>query len=122
MPDCTGEEMLIEVLSHLPIKDIDSILRISTSIPTTMPYITSQFQPRNKGDRPKVIPEDSENFAFLGQFVEIPEDVVFTVEYSVRSAMMAVYNLLNIKKEIPPIYKGYLNPKVLLDAFIALNR
>jgi oleate hydratase len=43
------------------------------------------------------------SLAFVSQFVEIPEDVVFTVEYSVRVAQMAVYELLTIDREIPPI-------------------
>lgn len=43
------------------------------------------------------------NFVFISQFVEIPEDVVFTVEYSVRAAQMAVYELLEIKRPIPPV-------------------
>jgi myosin-crossreactive antigen len=37
---------------------------------------------------------NSRNLAFVSQFVEVPEDVVFTVEYSVRAAQMAVYQLL----------------------------
>jgi myosin-crossreactive antigen len=45
----------------------------------------------------------SKNLAFVSRFVEIPEDVVFTVEYSVRVAQMAVYELLGITREIPPI-------------------
>jgi oleate hydratase len=71
-----------------------------------MPFIASQFMPRVKGDRPDVVPEGAKNFAFIGQFCEIPDDVVFTVEYSVRSALIAVYMLLDIKKEIPPVFKG----------------
>ena len=39
--------------------------------------------------------------AMVSQFVEIPEGVVFTVEYSVRTAMTAVYDFLSINKEIP---------------------
>jgi len=35
--------------------------------------------------------------------VEIADDVVFTVEYSVRAAQMAVYTMLGIDREIPPI-------------------
>ena len=55
--------------------------------------------PRAAGDRPA----PSKNLAFISQFVEIPEDVVFTVEYSVRVAQTAVYQLLKIDREIPPI-------------------
>ena len=42
------------------------------------------------------------NLAFISQFVEISDDVVFTVEYSVRVAQMAVYEFLHIDK-IPPV-------------------
>jgi len=39
----------------------------------------------------------------VSQFVEIPDDVVFTVEYSVRAAQMAVYQLLASERQVPPI-------------------
>ena len=42
--------------------------------------------PRVRGHRPPPVPYGSRNFAFISQFVEIPDDVVFTVEYSVRVA------------------------------------
>ena len=97
MSDCTGEELLTELLYHWGAKDqIPAIMKTVKVIPCMMPYITSQFLPRVKGDRPEVIPEGSKNLAFLGQFTEIPDDCVFTVEYSVRSAIMAVYKLLGI--------------------------
>ena len=86
-----------------------------------MPFITSQFLPRSKGDRPQVIPEGSKNLAFVGQYCELPDDVVFTVEYSVRSAQTAVYSLLGLEKEPPPVYKGQYDPRVLLKAFMALH-
>lgn len=72
-----------------------------------MPYITSQFMPRNSiGDRPRVIPEGSRNYAFIGQFVELDGDVVFTVETSVRTAMMAAYGLTRIDRKVLPLYQG----------------
>jgi len=61
------------------------------------------FMPRSKFDRPLPVPENSNNLAFISQFVEIPDDVVFTVEYSVRAAQMAVYKLLKIARPVPPI-------------------
>jgi len=67
-----------------------------------MPYASALFSRRVVQDRPLVIPKGACNFAFLGQFVELPEDTVFTVEYSVHSAMHAVYNLLHVDKPIPP--------------------
>jgi oleate hydratase len=68
-----------------------------------MPYITSMFMPRIPGDRPLPVPIEAKNLAFISQFVEIPLDTVFTVEYSVRAAQMAVYELLRIKRPIPPV-------------------
>jgi len=83
-----------------------------------MPYITSMFMPRLKGDRPPPVPPDTRNFAFISQFVEIPEDVVFTVEYSVRVAMMAVYELLGLRKAIPPVTPHDHAFRTRLDALV----
>jgi myosin-crossreactive antigen len=41
--------------------------------------------------------------AFISEFVEIPDDVVFTVEYSVRAAQIAASELLGIERKIPPV-------------------
>ena len=119
MRDCTGEEMLIELLHHLHLEDeIDEIMEtVVNVIPCMMPYIDSQFQPRKMSDRPKVVPEGSTNFAMISQFVEIPEDMVFTEEYSVRAARTAVYTLFNVKnKKICPVSPYKKNPKVLKEA------
>jgi len=84
-----------------------------------MPFITSQFLTRGPGDRPKVIPEGS-NLAFVGQFVEMPLDTVFTVEYSVRGAEMAVYGLMGIDKKPRPVYKGEHDVTVLARTLMAM--
>jgi oleate hydratase len=86
-----------------------------------MPFITSQFLPREKGDRPQVVPAGSKNLAFTGQFCELPDDVVFTIEYSVRSAQTAVYSLLRLKREPPAIYKERYDPRILHKAFTTLR-
>lgn len=119
MKDCTGEEILIELLHHLHFEDkIDEIMEtVVNVIPCMMPYIDSQFQPRKMTDRPKVVPEGSTNFAMISQFVEIPEDMVFTEEYSVRAARIAVYTLLNVKhKEIIPVTPYKKDMKVKMKA------
>jgi len=54
----------------------------------------------------------------VSQFVEIPEDVAFTIEYSVRVAQMAVYELLKIDREIPPIFHHDKSIKVQFDTII----
>lgn len=119
MKECTGKEILTELIYHLHFEnDIDEIMNsVVNVIPCMMPYIDSQFQPRKITDRPKVVPEGSTNFAMIGQFVEIPEDMVFTEEYSVRAARIAVYTLLGVKhKEVIPVTPYKKDPKVVLKA------
>ncbi|GAB3290332.1 oleate hydratase [Hymenobacter humi] len=123
MCDCTGEEILTEVLHHLHFTEqLPALVAAANCIPCLLPFITSPFLTRTAGDRPAVVPKGSTNFAFLGQFTEIPDDVVFTIEYSVRSAQMAVYELLKLDKAPPPVYKGQHDVKVLYHAMKALNR
>jgi oleate hydratase len=121
MAEATGREILTELLGHLGLSDIEEqVATTTTVIPVMMPYITSQFAPRTLHDRPLVVPQGSANFAFLGQFTEIPEDVVFTVEYSVRGAMHAVYGLLGLDDhEIPGIYHALADPKTALTVLKA---
>ena len=122
MSSCTGREVMTEILGHLGLDtEANEVLKSCTCIPCMMPFITSQFLPRVKGDRPDVVPKGSRNLAFVGQFCELPEDVVFTVEYSIRSAQTAVYSLLGLKRTPPPVYKGAHDPRVLLGAFRTLH-
>jgi oleate hydratase len=123
MSQCSGEEILHELYAHLGIDELMQPLRDKVScVPCMMPYIDSQFMPRARGDRPQVIPAGAKNFAFLGQFVELPHDCVFTVEYSVRSAQTAVFGLLDVKRGVSPLYRGDHDIRVLLDALQALAR
>ena len=101
MAECNGAEILQELCGHLRF-DLEMVAT-ANCIPCRMPYITSMFMPRMLADRPLPVPKDSKNFAFISQFVEIADDVVFTVEYSVRAAQMAVYQLLGIERPIPAI-------------------
>ncbi|MGO8858170.1 MAG: oleate hydratase [Steroidobacteraceae bacterium] len=101
MADCTGAEILRELCGHIRF-DLETI-GSANCIPCRMPYITSMFMPRARGDRPLPVPAGSKNLAFVSQFVEIPDDTVFTVEYSVRAAQMAVYQLLGVDRKIPPV-------------------
>ena len=122
MSACSGREIMTEMLGHLGISlEKPAILEACICIPCTMPFITSQFLPREKGNRPQVLPEGSHNLAFMGQFCEVPDDVVFTVEYSIRSAQLAVYGLLDLQLKPPGVYKGKFDPRVVLKAFRALH-
>ena len=122
IPVCTGREIMTELRGHLHIRaEAAAILDACICIPCMMPFITSQFMPRGKGDRPQVLPPATHNLAFIGQFVELPQDVVFTVEYSIRSAQVAVQGLLGLQRGPPPVYEGKFDPRVLLKAFRALH-
>ena len=70
----------------------------------------------------KVRLPSSYSLPFLGQFAELPDDVVFTVEYSVRSAQIAVYTLLPLPEKPSPFYKGQYDPKVMWEALETLHR
>ena len=76
------------------------------------------FMPRLQTDRPLPIPRSSKNLAFISQFVEIPDDVVFTVEYSVRAAQIAVYEFLNIDRQIPPVTPHDKSLRVQFEALV----
>lgn len=119
MRTCTGKEILIELLHHLHLEDqMNKIMNtVINIIPCMMPYIDAQFQPHKFEDRPQVVPKGSTNFAMISQFVEIPDDMVFTEEYSVRAARIAVYTLFNVKhKKIAPVTAYNKNPRVVLKA------
>ncbi|RLA70304.1 MAG: oleate hydratase [Epsilonproteobacteria bacterium] len=125
MAECTGAEMLEELYYHLKIQDLMKPVTQSgkvNCIPVAMPFVDSLFMPRTLGDRPDVIVKGATNFSFLGQFAEAPKDCVFTVEYSVRTAQMAVYGLFDTDKEVHPMYDSAHNPKYLLTALQAINR
>ena len=81
-----------------------------------MPYITAFFLPRRGGDRPDVVPQGAVNFGFLGQFAETPRDAIFTVEYSVRTAMEAVYTLLGIERGVPEPWGSQYDIRALLNS------
>lgn len=119
MIECTGKEILTEILGLLNFPE-HPILENSITIPCMMPYMTSQFLKRSSGDRPQVIPKGSSNLAFLGQFVDIPQDAVCPVEYSVRSAQMAVFGMMGVDKKPKNIRKAELNFKALANALKTL--
>ncbi|MCQ9376948.1 oleate hydratase [Methyloversatilis sp. XJ19-49] len=126
MAECTGREMLEELLAHLQFdrdeEEKNEILDTSTCIPCMLPYGTSQFLGRARGDRPEVVPEGSGNFALLGQFVEIPDGIVFTTEYSVLGAMHAVKKFVKPSLVVPPMYFGQHNPLTSIAVARALAR
>lgn len=124
MRDCTGIEICEEWLYHIgvPESDIHDLATHSArTVPVMMPYITAFFMPREKGDRPAVVPEKAINFAFLGQFAETERDTIFTTEYSIRTGMEAVYTLLNIDRGVPEVWGSTFDIRDLLNATVALR-
>ena len=86
-----------------------------------MPYITAFFMPRANGDRPDVVPPNARNFAFVGQFAETERDTIFTTEYSMRTAMEAVYTLLDIDRGVPEVWGSTYDVRDLLNATVELR-
>ena len=119
MQDCTGEEITQEWLYHMgvPVDEIPELAaNAAKCVPVMMPYVTSFFMPRQAGDRPQVVPEGSVNFAFIGQFAETTRDCIFTTEYSVRTAMEATYQLLDIERGVPEVFNSTYDIRYLMKA------
>ena len=124
MRECTGKEICMEWLYHLGVPT-DQIEKLATNsantVPCMMPYITAFFMPRQLGDIPLVVPKGSVNFAFLGQFAETKRDTIFTTEYSIRTAMEAVYTLLDIDRGVPEVWGSVYDIRDLLNATVKLR-
>ena len=124
MRECTGKEICMEWLYHLgvPVAEIADFAEHSAkTVPVMMPYITAFFMPREKGDRPNVVPDGAVNFAFLGQFAETARDTIFTTEYSIRTGMEAVYSLLDIDRGVPEVWGSTYDVRDLVNASVALR-
>ena len=124
MRECTGKEICLEWLYHLgvPVAEIADLAEHSAkTVPVMMPYITAFFMPREKGDRPNVVPDGAVNFAFLGQFAETARDTIFTTEYSIRTGMEAVYSLLDIDRGVPEVWGSTYDVRDLVNASVALR-
>ncbi|GAA1947123.1 oleate hydratase [Kitasatospora viridis] len=124
MQECTGEEITREWLYHLgvPVEQIPELAATGAKcVPVMTPYVTSFFMPRKAGDRPAVVPQGSVNFAFVGQFAESSRDCVFTTEYSVRTPMEAVYQLLGVERGVPEVFGSTYDVRALLEALHRLR-
>ena len=129
MYQCTGEEILRELLHHLGLRTgeakTEEIVRTSICIPCNMPYVNNIWLPRTRGDRPPVVPEGVTNLGLLGQYVELERDIAFTFEYSTRTAWEAIYRLLGRGPAPPNVYQGQYDLKGVWAAtkvFLGLTR
>jgi oleate hydratase len=120
MTDCTGKEILEEVLRQLRFdQQFDAIMASSICIPCDMPYVNNIWMPRTRTNRPPPVPQGSTNLGLIGQYVEVEEEVAFTIEYSARTAWEAIHTLLKRGPEPPDVYQGDHDPKALLGALKA---
>jgi oleate hydratase len=104
--EMTGKEMAQELIGQLakvdpgPVniktKEAEILASIVNNIPVYMPYASALFNNRAKSDRPEVIPENSTNLAFTGEFVEQPFQMIFTEQSAVRSGEIAAFHFAGI--------------------------
>jgi oleate hydratase len=84
-----------------------------------MPFVNNIWMPRTRTNRPRPVPEGSTNLGLIGQYVEVEQDVAFTIEYSARTAWEAIHTLLKRGPAPPDVYQGDRDPKALLGALKA---
>ena len=131
--EMTGKEMLEETLGHLAAVDTatdniadhtrEILASVVNVVPAHMPYASALFNRRAVGDRPLVVPTSSKNLAFISQFAEMPFDMVFTEQYSVRCAQIAVYRFLGISaSKLTTLHHYEKHPKVLAKATVTMFR
>jgi oleate hydratase len=131
--EMTGKEMLEETPGHLAAVDTatdniaDHTQEIMASIVNVvavhMPYASALFNCGAVGDRPLVVPKRSRNLAFVSQFAEMPFDMVFTEQCSVRCAQIAVYHFLGIpESRFTQLRHDEKSPGVLARAAVTMFR
>jgi oleate hydratase len=112
MNECTGAEVLKELLWQLHFNEPFDLI----CIPCDLPYVNNIWMPRKRTDRPRPVPEGSTNLGLIGQYVEVPQDVAFTIEYSARTAWQAIHQLLKRGPAPPSVYQAQYDPKALFNA------
>lgn len=117
MTACTGAEILEETLRQLRFDaQLDAIMATSICVPCYMPYVNNVWLRWSRGDMPPPVPEGSTNLGLIGQYVDMPREIAFTIECSVRSAWEAIHVLLKRGPAPPLVYQGQFDPKALFGA------
>lgn len=130
---CSTRKLIEETLGHLAAVDpapdniADHTQEIMASVvnvvPAHMPYANALFNRRAVGDRPTVVPKDSRNLAFISQFAEMPFEMAFSEQYSVRCAQIAVYHVLGVPESRLTKLRHYeKSPRVLAKAAVTMFR
>ena len=125
MKDCTGEEIVQEWLYHLgvPLDEIGPLAANSVVChPCMMPYITAFFCRGVTATGPRWCPRMRST---SGSWASSPRAVrgtcIFTIEYSVRTAMEAVYSLLDIERGVPEPWGSQYDIRALLNSATVLR-
>jgi oleate hydratase len=117
MDQCTGAEILEETLRQLRFDaQLDAIMASSICVPCYLPYVNNVWLPWRRGDMPPPVIEGATNLGLIGQYVDMPKEIAFTIECSVRSAWEAIHVLLKCGPAPPPVYQGQYDPKALFNA------
>jgi oleate hydratase len=117
MTECTGAEILEETLKQLHLDaQLETIMASSICVPCYMPYVNNVWLPWSRGDMPPPVPEGSTNLGLIGQYIDMPKEIAFTIECSVRSAWEAIRTLLKRGPAPPPVYQGRYDPKAAFGA------
>jgi oleate hydratase len=117
MDQCTGAEILEETLRQLRFDEqLDAIMASSICVPCYLPYVNNVWLPWRRGDMPPPVPQGATNLGPIGQYVDMPKEIAFTIECSVRSAWDAIHVLLRRGPAPPPVYQGQYDPKALFNA------
>ncbi|WP_434311525.1 oleate hydratase [Hominifimenecus sp. rT4P-3] len=122
MKDCTGREIVDEVLSCLRWQEIWEKVQeevIGCTL-TRKPYARAAFSPHGMADRVSILPDPEGNLAFAGWFSDLPEETAGSEECQVRAARTAVYGLLRVEKEVLPVTLYRKDAKILAKALYAI--
>jgi oleate hydratase len=65
---------------------------------------------------PPPVPEGATNLGLIGQYIDMPREIAFTIECSVRSAWEAIRILLKRGPAPPRVYQGQYDLKALFGA------
>ncbi|MCI8520293.1 MAG: hypothetical protein HFE50_02230 [Clostridia bacterium] len=101
MTDCSGAEILYELISCLNLSDAWDDIRetVINVIPCHRKYDKSYLTPA--ASKLEIVPTGIENFAVSGDFSDNDgSEEVFSAEYSVATARRAAYKLMNSKKNV----------------------
>lgn len=93
MLQCSGAEIMTELLGHLQLAR-GALVSRTVIIPRAMPRMSALLLTRTPGDRPEIIPQYVSNIGLVGHFVEVPGQTCVDISYDIRTAQMAVAQLM----------------------------